>query len=396
MAPARASRQGRAAYNNSNKEGTAKAQPQHQDQGTTGTAYRHKNKSYKGGRNQQGGHRWLASALGVDSHEKDGKGHKAEGKKRAPMTVGFQTPHGATAPDSAALATEAEEKRHKASLLRVAGFRERGCEEDIRCDEEYDWIPACCDDRTPLGMLDEPYESYGSSHEMQNDRQALYITGLPNELAAYCQVILEQAGLKGEILDWRFEQGKHSGAALAWLANRKLAEYAVWHFDGCSWTKDILVRARLVETPESIEQSEALTAKALDVLLAPPEEWVYDMCGNYVPESLAIHMQQVQYESGMSCSSMESDFEAAASSAPTDLWDFEEQVLPCLAVAEHAFTKEAEHASTPSSERLATIWEETCSDVPTTNEASTDEGASAGTSVTSETEDCHEGDEGSF
>lgn len=380
MAPStRPSRQGRAGAAAGNGA-SAKVQQKSQNQASTqGAGKKSRNKSRGGWNQEEYKHRWLASALGVESPDDNSKGAKTEGKKKRgkdEAPVGFQTPHGATAPDSAAFSLEAEQQRVKASLLRVAGFRDAQSKEDVRWseweDDEYDWISARCDEETPLGMPVDycsRFDSYGSSHEVEDERQALLVSGLPNDLGPFTQVMFEQAGLKGQILDWQFEQGSNqTGRALVWVANRKLAEYAQWHFQGCSWVKDIKVQASLVATPASIERSESLTEKVLEELLAPPEEWFIDCHGNCVFES---DIQPMQAQ-------------------PVSLY-----LVPMEATMAYPYNMltEAEQGS-PAGQQLSTIWEETCSDLVAT-EVSTDAGASASISGASEAEDCHEGEEGS-
>jgi hypothetical protein len=202
-------------------------------------------------------------------------------------------------------------------------------------------------------LLDAMYGSQPSDMP-EEMRQAVLIRGLPNELckAPFLQVVLDQAGLKGQVVDYRCQQGGDSGEALVWLSCADLLDFAVWHFHGCCWTKDILVTASVVQTlpmpPSGADLSAALADKVLEALLSPPEEWVVDCEGRYV---LA-----------------ETVFGSAISPLPPTM-------------------------PTDVTQRLTTIWEEEkCSEL--TAEVSTDAGAS-GTSVASEAEDCHEGDEGS-
>merc|ERR1712232_1090933 len=104
--------------------------------------------------------------------------------------------------------------------------------------------------------------------------------------APFLQVVLDQAGLKGQVVDFRCQQGEQSGEALVWVSSPDLLEYAIWHFTGCCWTKDILVNACIVQTaplpPSGAELSAALADKVLHALLSPPEEWVVDCQGRYV------------------------------------------------------------------------------------------------------------------
>jgi hypothetical protein len=306
---------------------------------------------HSGARSQQAApiHRWLSRALDID-----GKGSQARGKaKSADVPLGCQTPHGATLPDSAAHENEGS---REAPFLRVAGFGGSDAQEDDRWHEDdgYDFVIARCDHETPLGFSPEHcarFDTYDSSADEQQP-QAVLIRGLPNDLGPVMQVVLEQAGLKGHIVDWHFQKGQ-SGAdtseTLVWLSSRKYAEDAVWHFHGCCWAKNNQeVTACCVET-HCPELTEAATDKVLDALLAPPEEWLIDPFGNYVLASLVMEMSMLEQES----------------------------------------------SSPFARQRLATIWEEKCSELAAA-EASTDAGAS-GTSVASEAEneDCHEGDDGS-
>mmetsp|Transcript_25013 Transcript_25013/g.40190 ORF Transcript_25013/g.40190 Transcript_25013/m.40190 type:complete len:361 (+) Transcript_25013:65-1147(+) len=263
------------------------------------------------------------------------------------------------------------------SLLRVAGAEWHSSAEDDILHDDYPYLPARCDNETPLGMSAEQYEQLEASCarcSMDEERhpelsQAVLLRGLPNELCTrpWMQVVLDQAGFKGQVVDCRCQPGLSFGEALVWFTSRSLLDYAVWHFDGCCWIKDALVTASIVKTvpmpPSSAEIASALTEKVLEILLAPPEDWTVDCEGRYVlTESVMCPV-----------------------------------FLPVLAPLtqpeeQFAFAAEPFELNSPinASQRLSTIWEEKRSE-PTSTEVSTESGASA-TSVHSEAEESHEGD----
>jgi hypothetical protein len=254
----------------------------------------------------------------------------------------------------------------KPSKLRVAGFREdrTGSREENE-DVEYESIPARCNATTPLGMASD-FELYGDAdgtnlpEEVMPHKlgQAVLIRGLPRQLCTkqMIQVMLEQARLKGRVLDCMLKQGSSSGEVLIWLPNLELANYAVWHFNGCTWTKDRRgneVHALLVETAVKPEMNSKLAEEAAEKLLAvlqePQEDWPKDAQGNAVRPP----------------------------------W------LPALAESKREARGEGD-----ASKSLSTIWEANeLNQTETAAEVSTDAGAS-GTSVTSEAEDNHESEEG--
>jgi hypothetical protein len=246
--------------------------------------------------------------------------------------------------------------------------------EDERWNENYDFLPARCDDETPLGLSAEEYEELnalcGSSaleeeHPMM--RQAVLVRGLPNELCTepWIRVVIDQAGFKQQIVDYRCLQGSSCGELLLWLTSDSLLDYAVWHFTGCCWTKDIQVTACIVKTvptpPSCAEIESAWTEKVLEVLLAPPEEWTMHY------EGRCMMAEPVMY-----CSLVEP----------------EQQLVD--------YSQSPPEFSMPSdaNQRLSTIWEEEKRSEFTSTEVSTESGAS-GTSIHSETEESHEGDESS-
>lgn len=282
------------------------------------------------------------------------------------IELGVEPPLLSCTEDISENAAAPAEELHRASLLRVAGF-DSSAEEQTEndrwsCEYEYDSmsIVARCDEMTLLGMapdfeLFEFTDSKPSLEEVapQKVGQAVLIQFLPSELCTgpWMQAILQQAGLQGYVMDCMLQGGHRSGEALMWFPNQELAEYAVWHFHGCDWTTGgHPVSACLVETapmPEvSGELAEAATDRMLQVLLEPVQEWPRDADGKDVPVPLRLVIE------------MEVESQGPA-----------EAMQP-----------------------LSTIWEE-CQELIAT-EVSTDAGAS-GTSVASEAEDSHEGDESS-
>lgn len=322
-----------------------------------------------------------------------------------PLAVGFLTPHGATAPESAIVLPEVEECGP--SLLRVAGFRTEDAEQrwdDVWCDH-YDSIPARCDEHTPLGMapdceLFEAVHVQASFQEVapQKSGHAVLIQGIPRELCTepLFQVVLQQAGLKGHITDCVFQEGHCGGEALVWVSDRSLAEYVVWHFNGCHWNDGFLL-ACLVDTapmPEaSSEVSDALAEQVLGALLMPPEEWPKDTDGNdiQVPTWRSPMVIDCHPDCSNVCLMAAVEVPTWLAPMPTDQSDF---CVSQLGDSDCTPLETAGMASVPAvaiQKPLSTIWEE-CGDLIAA-EVSTDAGAS-NTSVASEAEDSHEGEEG--
>jgi len=190
------------------------------------------------------------------------------------------------------------------------------------------------------------------------------------------KVVLDQAGLKGQVVDCRCQPGQSSGEALVWLTSQSLLDYAVWHFHGCCWTKDMEVTAGIVKTvpmpPSSAEIASALTEKVLEILLAPPEEWVGGCEGIYVLVESVMCPVFLPVLAPLTVPIVEPQQQFAAEFAPEPL--------------EFSIPTNANH-------RLSTIWGQKRSEL-TSTEVSTESGAS-GTSVHSEAEESHEGDESS-
>lgn len=212
----------------------------------------------------------------------------------ASEALGFATPHGAMAPESAFL--EPAPELRGPFLFKVAGFKEAASAEEQQADEccggVYDWIPACCNDANALGMASD-YELFGlvgsePSQDLPPQRrsQAVLIRGLPAHLctAPLFQVVLEQAGLRGHINDCIVQMGMFGTEVLVWLSSRAVADYVAWHFHGCCWgDKGPQVQACLVEAvplPEARgDLSWGLADRVLQELLAPVEEWPRDADG---------------------------------------------------------------------------------------------------------------------
>jgi len=76
------------------------------------------------------------------------------------------------------------------------------------------------------------------------------ISGLPNEVLtpAMLPAVLQQAGLKGVVLDWRSVPGEGSatGKAILKLAHPYAVKHCIAHFSGCEWVTGIKVEVSTV------------------------------------------------------------------------------------------------------------------------------------------------------